>query len=95
MLITQKFSAQNNVSKIDGLNYFSKVNEEALASIAQTDQNAELDASPDLEVTKTVNQISNGKAPGSVSTPAEENKKGRPLWTFEQTHSSVPNHMEG
>ena len=42
------------------LNCSSKVNEEALARIPQTDQNAELDGPPDAEeVTKASKQISN------------------------------------
>ena len=59
------------------LNCSSKVNEEALARILQTDQNAELDASPDgEEVTKAINQVSTGKALGADSIPVEANIKG-------------------
>ena len=58
------------------LNCFSKVNEEALARILQTDRNAELDAPPDVEeVTKTINRIRNSKAPGSDPIPVKVYKK--------------------
>ena len=76
------------------LNCSSKVNERALARILQTDQNAELDTPLGVEeVTKTINQISSGKAPGSDSIPVEVYKG----WTFvgRQTHNSVQNHLEG
>ena len=58
------------------LKCFSLLNEEALARIPQTDQNAELNASPGVEeVTKAINLISSEKAPGSDSIPVKVNKK--------------------
>ena len=73
------------------LNCSFKVNERALARIFQTDQNAELDAPLGVEeVTKTINQISSGKALGSDSIPVEVYKRVDLCWPADSQLCSKP-----
>ena len=68
------------------LNRPSSVNFEAIARLPQVSINYSLAAAPtDAEVLKAIQQLSNGKAPGSDSIPAEIFKAGGPTLTQKLT----------
>ena len=68
------------------LNRPSSVNFEAIACLPQVSINYSLAAAPtDAEVLKAIQQLSNGKAPGSDSIPAEIFKAGGPTLTQKLT----------
>ena len=73
------------VWKVQFLDCFSKLNGEALACILQTDQNAELYDLSDVEVTKVINHISNGKALGFDFISVEVYKKRGPFFNSKLT----------
>nr|VZI28741.1 unnamed protein product [Spirometra erinaceieuropaei] len=62
------------------LNRPSVISEAAIARLPQVATNADLDLPPSLQETiRAVQQLSNGKAPGSDAIPAEVYKHGGPL----------------